>query len=419
MDFIEKQLLQYGVHEGTVSVLATWIMVVFVLLLCIISNFVTKKVILKVFSRIVKRTMPKWDDILMERRLLHRLSNIVPILIIYSFAPVFPAYQAWIMKVAVLYFIVIVMIVLNTALNTADDIYRTYEVSKVKPIKGIIQVVKIILGTIGIILIVAELIGQSPMILLSGLGALSAVLMLIFRDSLLGLVAGVQLTSNDMLRVGDWIEMPKYNADGDVIDISLNTVKVMNFDKTITTIPAYALISDSYKNWRGMQDAGGRRIKRSVFIDMNSVAFCSEEMLQRFKCIHYLTDYIMERQQEIDAFNELSQVDRSNKVNGRQMTNIGVFRAYVLNYLKNHPKIHQDMTLIVRQLAPGEHGLPLEVYAFTNDTRWPVYESIQADIFDHILAVAPEFGLRIFQNPVGHDLREGLSGLRDTLMAGK
>ncbi len=415
MDFIQQQLIQYGVHEDTASVLATWIMVLFIILLSIIANYIAKKIILKVITRIVKRNKFQWDDIILERRLFHRLSNIVPVIIIYSFASVFPAYQAWIEKGAVLYFIVIAMIVLNTALNAADDIYRTYEISKVKPIKGILQVVKIILGTIGIILIVAKLIGQSPMILLSGLGALSAVLMLVFRDSLLGLVAGVQLTSNDMLRVGDWIEMPKYNADGDVIDISLNTVKVMNFDKTITTIPAYALISDSYKNWRGMQNAGGRRIKRSVYIDMNSVTFCNEEMLQSFKRIHYLTDYVLERQQEIDTYNEVHQIDRSNKVNGRQMTNIGIFRAYISNYLKNHPRIHQEMTLIVRQLAPGEYGLPLEIYAFTNDTRWAAYESIQADIFDHILAVAPEFGLRIFQNPVGHDLRTGLSGLRDAV----
>src|SRR5690606_20316278 len=251
--------------------------------------------------------------------------------------------------------------------------YSTFEISKVRPIKGYIQVVKIFIYIIGAIVIIANLIGESPLILLSGIGALSAVFMLVFRDSLLGLVAGIQLSSNNMVRVGDWIEMPKYKANGDVIDISLNTVKVQNFDKTITMIPSYALISDSFINWRGMQATGGRRIKRSLFIDTTSIEFCSEEMIAKYKKINYLKDYIIERENEITQFNEKNKMNRHNSVvNGRALTNIGVFRMYILHYLQNHPGIRNDMTLLARQLDPTVNGLPIEIYAFTNDTNWSV-----------------------------------------------
>ncbi|MNJ40449.1 Miniconductance mechanosensitive channel YbdG [compost metagenome] len=258
---------------------------------------------------------------------------------------------------------------------------------------------------IGGILVISNLIGQSPVILLSGIGALSAVTMLVFKDSILGLVAGIQLTSNDMLRVGDWIEMPKYEADGSITDISLNTVKIQNWDKTITTIPTYAMISDSFKNWRGMQISGGRRIKRSIYIDTSSISFCTPEMIQEFKKIHYLKDYITAKEQEIDEYNVRHEIDRTSLVNGRALTNIGVFRAYIQRYLENHPGVHKDMTLMVRQLAPQETGLPIEIYVFANSTEWAIYEGIQSDIFDHILAIAPSFELRLFQNPTGHDFR--------------
>lgn len=405
MAFIRDRLLEYGMQPEMSEYVANIIMIGLIVLLCIVANWVAKKIVLRVIAKVITKNKFHWDDILLERKVFHKLSHLVPALLIFSFASVFPKYQLFIEKGAVIYLIVVGLAALNTALNAADDIYRTYEISKEKPIKGFIQVVKIILFIIGAILVVSNLIGQSPLLLLSGLGALSAVLMVIFKDSLLGLVAGVQLTSNDMVRVGDWIEMPKYNADGDVIEISLNVVKVMNFDKTITTIPSYALISDSFKNWRGMQTAGGRRIKRSVYIDTSSIQFCTDEMIGKFREIHYLTDYINEKQQEIEEFNQANQINDAIRVNGRRMTNIGVFRAYIFNYLKNHPKIHKDMTLIVRQLAAGENGLPLEIYAFTNETKWTVYEAIQSDIFDHIFAVAPEFGLRIFQNPTGHDMK--------------
>ncbi len=405
MEFIREQLIKYGVSAEASAGLSNAVMIALIALLAMIANWIAKRIVRDVVTRIVRRNRFQWDDILLERRVFQRLSHIVPALIMYYSAPLFPHAEALIVKGAVCYFLIVGIVVLNACLNAADDIYRTYEISKVKPIRGYIQVAKIFLFLVGGVAVIAALIGESPIILLSGLGALSAVLMLIFKDSILGLVAGVQLASNDMVRVGDWIEMPKYHADGDVIDISLHTVKVRNFDKTITTIPSYALISDSFRNWRGMQSSGGRRIKRAIYIDASSISFCTPEMLERFRGIHFLEDYIEERQREIEAYNAAHRIDTTVKVNGRQMTNIGVFRAYVLNYLKRHPRIHQEMTLLVRQLAPGEHGLPLEVYAFANTVVWAEYETIQADLFDHIFAVAPEFGLRVFQNPTGHDLQ--------------
>ena len=239
---------------------------------------------------------------------------------------------------------------------------------------------------------------------------MTAVVLLIFQDSILGLVAGIQLAANDMVRIGDWIEMPKYNADGDVIEITLTTVKVENFDKTITTVPPHALVKDSFRNWRGMQETGGRRIMRSIYIDTSSICFCSDEMIESYKDIEILKNYINSRYVEINEYNRTHEIDDKNPVNGRHMTNVGTFRAYIIEYLRNHSQIHQDMIQMVRQLPPKEHGLPIELYMFTKTTDWAEYETIQADIFDHLLAVAPLFGLRVFQNPSGYDLRMVGSG---------
>ncbi len=404
MDFIQRWLRDTGMNDTTILYVSNIIMIVLIAVLCILANFITKKIVLKAVIRIVRSNRYRWDDIIVEKKVFHKLSHLVPAIIIYFFAPVFPIYQSLIEKLAAAYMILATIVVLNALMDAFEAIYRSFEISKIRPVKGYIQVVKIVLFIIGGIVVISSLIGQNPLIILSGLGALSAVLMLIFKDSILGLVAGIQLSSNDMVRVGDWIEMPKYNADGDVIDITLNTVKVMNFDKTITMVPSYAFISDSFRNWRGMQTSGGRRIKRSVNLDTSSIRFCTDEMIAEFKKIHYISDYVAERAAEISRYNQEHRINRENPVNGRQLTNIGVFRQYVLQYLRHHPKVHQDMTMIVRQLAPGDNGLPLEIYAFTNDTAWVVYEAAQADIFDHIFAVAPMFGLRIFQNPTGHDI---------------
>lgn len=405
MKFIRNRLLGYGVDSAWVDYLSAAIWIVLIAFLCVLANFVTKKVVIRLITHVVSKNKFKWDDILLERKVFHKLSHFVPAIIIYYFAQTFSAYQKLIETAALTYILIVALNVINSLLSVFNDIYQTYEISKTKPIKGYIQVAKIIVIIIGTILVIANLMGESPIILLSGIGALSAVFMLVFKDSLLGLVAGIQLSANDMVRVGDWIEMPKYGADGDVIDISLNTVMVRNFDRTVTMIPSYALISDSFKNWRGMQESGGRRIKRALYIDTTSITFCTKDMIENYKQIHFLSNYLVDREREIEDYNSKNQINRNNIVNGRALTNIGVFRSYIHQYLQRHPGIHQEMTLMVRQLAPGENGLPLEIYAFTNDVRWDFYESVQADIFDHLLAVAGEFGLRVFQNPAGSDLR--------------
>ncbi|MFC3802354.1 mechanosensitive ion channel family protein [Cohnella sp. GCM10012308] len=408
MNSIQQLLDDLGVTSGLSADLANAILIVGIAAISILAHYVTKKVVLHIATRYIRGNRFKWDDYILKRKVFQRLCHIVPAIIIYSFSHSFSDYRGLIVQGVAVYLTIVAMAVVDAVLNALNDIYTTYEISKSRPIKSYIQMIKIFLFVIGGILVVSNLIGQSPLILLSGIGALSAVMLLIFKDSLLGLVAGVQLSSNDMVQVGDWIEMPKYGADGDVIDISLHTVKVQNFDKTITTIPSYALISDSFKNWRGMQRSGGRRIKRSLYFDMNSVGFCTQEMIERFERIQYLRDYIREKAVDIELHNREREIDRTVAVNGRAMTNIGVFRAYVERYLERHPRIHPDMTRLVRQLAPGENGLPLEIYAFTDTIIWKEYEGIQSDIFDHLLAVASEFGLVVFQNPTGHDMRRML-----------
>jgi miniconductance mechanosensitive channel len=405
MQFINKLLLDMELDPRLVEYLSIIIKILLIGLICIVANFISKKIVIRIITRIVTNSKVKWSKIILERQIFRKLSHIVPAIIIYSFSSTFPTYQSIIEKLAITYIIIVGLVFIQSLLNALNDIYQTFDISKVKPIKGYIQVVNIIIMTLGFILVISNLIGESPLILLSGIGALSAVLMLVFKDSLLGLVSGIQLTANDMVRVGDWIEMPKYGADGDVIDISLNTVKVQNGDKTITMIPSYALTSDSFKNWRGMQSSGGRRIKRSLYIDTSSITFCTDEMIEKFIQVHYLSDFIIQKEMEITEYNAKNEIDRNNRVNGRALTNIGVFRAYISNYLKNHHGINQNMTVMVRQLGHSEYGLPLEIYAFTNDVQWAVYESVQSDIFDHLFAVAPEFGLRVFQNPSGADLR--------------
>jgi miniconductance mechanosensitive channel len=301
--------------------------------------------------------------------------------------------------------IVLVVLALDTLLNAFFLIYNESERAKTVPIKGFLQVAKIVLYLVATILIIATVLGKSPLYLLSGLGALTAVLMLIFRDAILGFVAGIQLTTNKMVAIGDWLEMPSHGADGDVIDIALTTVKVQNWDKTITTIPTYALISQSFRNWRGMSESGGRRIKRAVNIDLTTIKFCDREMLGRFAKIQYIQEYLERKKREIEEHNASLKADASCLVNGRHLTNVGTFRAYVDAYLRHHPMVNQDMTFLVRQLHPTDTGLPIEIYVFCKDKAWANYEAVQADIFDHIFAVVPEFDLRVFQNPAGTDFR--------------
>lgn len=405
MEYIQSLLLEWELAPTLAKYLAIAFTVLLIGLLCIIANFVSKKVVIRLITHYLTKSKFPRATMVLEGKVFQKLSHIVPAIIIYYFSSTLPDYQMMIEKGAVSYIIIVGLMVLHALLKTVNDIYQTYEISKTKPIKGYIQVINIIVLVLGGIMVMSNLMGKSPLILLSGIGALSAVLMLVFKDSLLGLVAGIQLAANDMVRVGDWIEMPKYGADGNIIDISLNTVMIQNFDKTITSVPSYALISDSFINWRGMERSGGRRIKRSILIDTTSISFCSESMLEKCKQIHYLSTYVLDKEREISEYNSRFDMYEENRVNGRSLTNVGLFRVYINSYLKHHPGINQNMTVLVRQLSPSEHGLPIEIYAFTNDTRWEVYESIQSDIFDNLLAVVGEFELKVFQSPSGNDLK--------------
>lgn len=302
--------------------------------------------------------------------------------------------------------LMVTILVIESFFNSIHHVYSTTEMSKSRPIKGFIQVAKIFVYAIGFIILLSWLLGQKPLALLGGLGALSAVLMLVFKDSILGFVAGIQLSANQMVQIGDWISMPKYDVDGSVIDISLTTVKIQNWDNTISMVPTYNLISDSVKNYRGMQESGARRIARSINLNMNSVKFCTPEMLERFERIHYIEDYVRRKEDELNSYNSTNNIDSSIVVNGRRQTNIGVFRVYVSEYIKNHPRIRKDLTILVRQMPLSELGLPIQIYCFTDTTVWIEYEQIQSDIFDHLLAILPYFDLQVFQNASGSDFNK-------------
>lgn len=403
--FIKNWLINRGINETLSLFSSNIIAIAVVLIVSFIINILVKKILLKALKMAIKKSKNVWDDILVEKKVFDILARVSPPLVIYTLAPIFPSYQSWIQRIAFSYMVFIVLLATDKFLDGIDDIYRTYEISKTRPIKGYLQVVKIFLYVMVIILIIGIIINRSPWVLLSGIGAATAVLLLIFQNSILGFVASIQLTSNNMIKLGDWIEMSEHGADGDVIDISIHTVKVQNWDKTITTIPTNALISKSFRNWSGMQQSGGRRIKRAIHLDMTSIKFCDEEMLERFSKIQYIKDYLEHKIQEINHYNKVNDTDLSSIVNGRHLTNIGTFRAYVEQYLKNHPKVNKDMLYIVRQLQSTDKGLPMEIYVFTNDTAWVNFEGAQSDIFDHIMAVVSEFDLRIYQSPTGYDLK--------------
>jgi miniconductance mechanosensitive channel len=309
----------------------------------------------------------------------------------------------------------VILLTGGTLLTGFGDIYTSLDISRGRPIKGYVQVFKLIIYLIGGIIIVSIFLGRSPLVLLSGFGAVTAIVLLIFRDTILSFVASLQITSNDLVRIGDWIEMPKYGANGDVVDIALHTVQVQNWDKTITVIPTHKLIDETFKNWRGMMKSGGRRIKRAIFIDLNSIKFCDEQLVERFKEYQLISDYVKQKQAELEQYNREHQVNTNVLVNGRRMTNIGTFRTYIDAYLRNNSKIHQDMTFMIRQLAPGPNGLPIEIYVFTKDTVWAHYEAIQADIFDHIFAVVSQFELKVFQNPTGRDFGKLATGIGEKI----
>jgi len=372
--------------------------------------------VLRFLRYVAEQSPTNWDIALFQVRMPQRLAWGVPLLVWYTGLPLVPGVPvdvaAVVRRVLLASMVVVVVRAFDAFLNGVNLIYQEFPRARERPIKGFLQVANVVAHLAGLIWVVALVMDRSPVIFLSGLGAMTAVLLLVFRDTLLSLVAGVQITTNDLIRVGDWIEMPQFSADGDVVDIALNSITVQNWDRTLTVVPTHKFLEHSFRNWRGMQESGGRRIKRSVFLDVGTVRFLTEEEIARFETWELLRDYIRGKREEIDAFNrERSGQEQIRVPHRRRLTNIGTFRAYLIRYLRSHPGVHQDMIMMVRQLEPGPDGLPMEIYAFTADIQWAVYEGIQADIFDHILALVPEFGLRVYQRPSGSDLREGIATL--------
>ncbi|HAN18609.1 MAG: mechanosensitive ion channel protein MscS [Bacteroidetes bacterium GWC2_33_15] len=417
---IQDWLIHFGFTQEYAFYAKTGIEVILIFLVSLIAFFITKKVLVNIIHNFAKKSKSEWDDILLNRQLLNRLSHLVPAVIIYAFAKngleEFPNWSKIILSGINIYMIFIGMLIVNAFLNALHEVYLTMPSSKDRPIKGYLQTVSIFVFFIGSIFIISIILGKSPYKLLASLGAIAAILLLVFKDSILGLVSGIQLSANQMVKIGDWITMPSRNADGDVLEITLNTVKVQNFDKTIVTIPTYALMSESFQNWKGMEDSKGRRIARSVYIDLKSITFCNHEMLEKFKKINLIKDYIIENQTKIDEYNKALGIDESDRLSGRNITNIEVFRKYCEIYLDNHPKIHSlnsPYTLLVRHLQPTEKGLPVQIYVFCKEVSFVKFELVQAEIFDHILAVIPEFGLSIFQSPSSEDIRSlNLSNLQ-------
>lgn len=390
---VARQLSDMGIDKENLSWSTRLTLVALILLISYIMTKLFRHLVIPAVHKITSRTKATWDDYLFNEKMMTSFCRMIPPIMFYLLLPfVFnnvPQVLDILLKGCLIYLVITTLMLVNSFLNSLYEISNEHETLRNRPLKGIYQMINLVAISIGIILIISILIDQNAATILAGLGASAAVLMLIFKDSILGLVAGVQLSANDMLRPGDWITMPKYGADGDVLEVSLTTVKVRNFDKTITTIPPYALVSDSFQNWRGMRETGGRRIKRSIFIDMTTVHFCSER--------------------EKEMFASRGWIDEAQAKPETQVVNLYVFRNYLQNYLKEHPRTHKELMIMVRQMQPTSEGLPLEIYCFSNTTVWPEYEQIQGEIFDHILAVIPEFGLRIFQRPSGNDLTNTVS----------
>jgi len=407
--YLTENLLELGLTTGMVESLVRGGLILLVLLLSWVAHRVSQGPINRSIEKFAHYTIQQWDDILVEKHIVKRILYFIPLILLYVLSsPILTGTSLLPLSQTLISFLFLIagMMFLDAMLNALLAIYGKSAIAKEISITPFVQVLKLVLYFVTGILLLSLLLQKTPLYFLSGLGALTAVLMFVFKDVLMGFVAGIQLIANKMVAPKDWIEIPKYGADGDVIEITLTTVKVQNFDNTITTIPTYALINESFKNWRNMNLSGGRRIKRYVNIDLGSIKFCSSEMLEQFKRIQLISQYIQNRQEEILVYNKKHQVDESTLVNGRRLTNIGVFRSYVEAYLRQHPMIHKDMTFLIRQLSPSENGLPIEIYVFCKDTNWTAYEAIQADIFDHILAVVPEFDLRVFQEPSGSDFQK-------------
>jgi miniconductance mechanosensitive channel len=377
-----------------------------IVVLSLIVYFVAKQYAIRLVSMVVRRTPTEYDDLVIEKMKPVRFAYFAALLVLYFMAQFLPQIGNSVQKIVSAVMIVLAVAILGSFLDALVILYHKTTVYDGTPIKGYVQVVKIFLYLVAVILLVSMFSGQSPWVLLSGLGAMTAVLILIFQDTILSLVASLQITTNNLVRVGDWLEVPTFGADGDVIDVALHAIQIQNWNKSISVIPTHKLLQASFRNWRGMEEFGGRRIKRSINIDMTSIRMCDEEMISRFERIGLIRDYVRQKKKDIEQYNVARGFDPERPAEGRQMTNVGTFRAYVVAYLRDNPNISQDMTLMVRQLEPGPEGLPIEVYAFSSDINWVNYEGIQSDIFDHLLAVLPEFDLRVFQSPGGKQLED-------------
>jgi len=412
LDLINEYILPLGLPEMWTEALVMLIAASGVLILAWLAYLITKWLVGATIVKLIANSENKRDDVFRKMKVFRRLSHIAPGLVIYLLGPAVFVEHPFIAKAITLaasvYLIIAVVLLIDGLLSAGLAIYQTYPISKSMPITSFVQIAKLVLYVLGAITVLSVVLGESPFTFIAGLGALAAVLMFVFKDPILGFVAGVQLSANKMVAVGDWISMPKYGVDGDVMEIALTTVKIRNFDKTITTIPTQSLINDSFKNWRGMQDTGGRRIKRAINIDLGTVKFCDADMLERFAKIEHISEHIAKKREEFKAHNEGAGIDTSNTVNGRHLTNLGTFRAYVRAYLRAHPNISDQFTFLIRQLAPSEMGVPIEIYVFTNTTVWTEYEGIQADIFDHLLAAVPAFDLKVYQTPSGGDFARAL-----------
>lgn len=404
-------MADWGLIKDTHSYLDNIVILLLIIAVTMGVDYTCRYIVLDMFKRLAKRTRNTWDDLIIERRIIHKMMHIIPAVLVYILLPFAfsseenPQILLLLQRFCLIYIIGVSLRFINASLNIIHEIYNRKETFKNKPLKGFIQIIQVTVFFIGFIFIISVLINKSPVSLFAGLGASAAILILVFKDTILGFVAGIQLSANDMLRAGDWITMEKYGANGTVIEVTLNAVKVRNFDNTITTIPPYALVTDAFQNWRGMSESAGRRIKRSIHIDMNSVGFCTPEMLEKFRQIALLRDYIDTKEEELHRYNEAHHLDGNIRVNGRRQTNLGVFRAYLLRYLQSLPEVNKQLTYMVRHLQPTDTGLPIELYFFSSVKEWVPYENLQADVFDHILAVIPEFGLSVFQNVSGSDLR--------------
>jgi len=407
VDRLTNWLIGFGFEETFTMYLKLVILLFILFILSYFINLIVKKILVHYIRLIIKKSKTTWDDVLVENKVFITLSHIAPAIVIYLTIPfIFDDFSEaipFILRLVNAYISIVLIIVIINFLNAIQYYFENSKSFKDNPLDSYFQLVKISIYIIGGIIILSFLFNKSLLYFFSALGAMTVVLLLIFKDTIMGFVASIQLSVNDMIQIGDWVSMPKYGADGDVIEMNLTTIKIQNWDKTVTTIPTYAFISDSFKNWRGMSESGGRRIKRSLNIKISSIKFCTPEMLETFKKFHLIKEYIEEKGNKITEYNNENKIDKSYLINGRHLTNIGIFRIYAEAYVKNNSDINLNMTCMVRQLLPTEKGLPIEIYTFSNRQEWVTYEGIMSDMFDHLIAAVPEFELEVFQNPTGTD----------------